>query len=507
MINERRAGTLLSYLYIALNTVIVLVYQKIVLQELGSSEYGLYQLAASIINYLSIMDMGFGNGIVTYTAKYRATGRDKDVQKLYGMFFMIFSLIGLVAIGIGTFLTFNIEWLFGASMTAAEISKSKILMAILTLNLGLTFVFNIYNCIIISHEKFVFAKLVTIFRAVVNPLIMIPLLYLGGDSVTMVLVLVGVNLACLFSNYMFCRCKLGIRVRFCGFDKKIFKEIFSFSVFIFIAEIVDKVNWCIDQIILGAVKGTEEVTVYSMASNYNQLVLQFSAAVSSVMLPKVSMMVARNEGDKSLNALFIKASRIQIYTVFIIVSGFLLVGREFVWWHAGAECANSYIVALILMSAALVPITQSVAVAIIKAKNLFKFRAFALLIMAVLNFGISIPLATFFGSIGSAVGTAIGLVLANIIVINIYYHKRCGIDMIAYWKTFLSMVGRFLPAIAVVAALKYGIGLDGLTSVVVFGALYVLMYCLSSYFFIMNAYEKEICHKYLSKVIRIKRRR
>ena len=66
MVNQRRVGAVLSYVYIAVNMLVMLVYQPIVLRILGSSEYGLYQLTASVINYLTVMDLGFGNGIVQY---------------------------------------------------------------------------------------------------------------------------------------------------------------------------------------------------------------------------------------------------------------------------------------------------------------------------------------------------------------------------------------------------------------------------------------------------------
>ena len=202
--NERRAGTLLSYLYIIVNTVAVLVYQKVILAVLGESEYGLYQLAASIINYMSVMDLGFNNGIVNYTAKYRAVGKNADMRKLHGMFKIIFYGIGAVAVLIGAVLTLNVENFFGASMTAAELEKGKVIMAVLTVNMGLTFALSIYNAIIIAYERFIFVKLITIVRSLLNPLIMLPLLLVGGDSVTMVIVLSGVNVFCLLLNFFYC---------------------------------------------------------------------------------------------------------------------------------------------------------------------------------------------------------------------------------------------------------------------------------------------------------------
>lgn len=503
MIDQRRTGALLSYVYIIVNTLTVLLYQKVILATLGESEFGLYQLAASIINYMSVMDLGFNNGIITYTAKYRATEREGDMQKLHGMFKLIFWGIGLVAVLIGAVITLNVERFFGVSMTAAEIGKARTIMAVLTVNMGLTFGLSIYNAIIVACERFVFVKIVTILRSILNPLIMLPLLLVGGDSVTMVSVLSGINVFCLLLNWGYSRYKLGIKVRFKGFDKLIFGEIFAYSIFVFLAEIVDKVNWSVDQIILGVVKGTKEVAVYSVATTYNQLVTGLSGCISSVMLPGIAAMVARREDNKKINDLFVKSSRIQTYTIFMVFCGFALVGREFTLWHAGSECLNAYYVALILMGGALIPITQTVAISIIKAKDKFKFRALLLAAMALVNVGVSIPLAISFGSIGSAIGTAGALLLANVIIINIYYHKYCDIDMVRYWKNFLKMiVWLVLPALAV-AFVKMFFPLSGLMGVIVYGALYVMLYCAVAYIFVMNGFEKELVNRFARKILKI----
>ena len=139
MVNQRRAGAILAYIYIAINSTIALVYLPIVKNSLGMSEFGLYELAASIISYMSVMDLGFGNGIVVYTARYRAEGRVEDERKLYGMFAVIFRIIGAIAAVIGIVITVFTDNIFGAHMTASELSKARILMGILTVNLGLSF--------------------------------------------------------------------------------------------------------------------------------------------------------------------------------------------------------------------------------------------------------------------------------------------------------------------------------------------------------------------------------
>ena len=73
---NRKLGTILSYVSIIVSTLIQLLYTPLLIKMLGQDEYGLYSLVSSIIGYLTVLDLGFGNAIIVYTAKYRE-------QKLY----------------------------------------------------------------------------------------------------------------------------------------------------------------------------------------------------------------------------------------------------------------------------------------------------------------------------------------------------------------------------------------------------------------------------------------
>lgn len=61
--NQLKAGAALNYVSIILNMVVGLIYTLFMLRMLGLSEYGLYSLAASIIAYLAVLDLGFDNAI------------------------------------------------------------------------------------------------------------------------------------------------------------------------------------------------------------------------------------------------------------------------------------------------------------------------------------------------------------------------------------------------------------------------------------------------------------
>ena len=333
--NQRKKGAVLSYVSIIANTLVQLLYTPFLIRMLGQSEYGLYSLVNSIIGYLTVLDLGFGNAIVVYTAKYRAQKKYDEEKKLHGMFFLIFCIIAVIAGILGIILYFNVDNLFGNTMTTLELKKAKIMMLILTFNLVITFIFNIYSSILNAYERFTFQKTMSILNTLLRPLLMIPFLFLGYKSITMVLIITLINVFVLISNYFYCRKKLNIRIKFSGFDKTMFNVVFGYSIWIFLGTIADKVNWNVDQFILGAISGTIAVSIYSIASQLNSLFINLSTAISGVLLPKMSKMVASNATSEELSNEFIKVGRIQYLVIFLMASGLVLFGKEFIKIWAG----------------------------------------------------------------------------------------------------------------------------------------------------------------------------
>ena len=52
-------GIVLSFFSQIITIIVGLVYTPIMIRALGQSEYGLYQLVLSVVNYLNLMNLGF----------------------------------------------------------------------------------------------------------------------------------------------------------------------------------------------------------------------------------------------------------------------------------------------------------------------------------------------------------------------------------------------------------------------------------------------------------------
>ena len=78
--------------------------------------------------------------------------------------------------------------MFSVNMTALEVNRTRIMLWLMTFNLAFTFPMSIWGSIMTAYERFVFQRLVSIVRSVLNPVVMILLLVVGYKAVAMVVV-------------------------------------------------------------------------------------------------------------------------------------------------------------------------------------------------------------------------------------------------------------------------------------------------------------------------------
>ncbi|MBR5156067.1 MAG: polysaccharide biosynthesis protein [Clostridia bacterium] len=500
-INELKAGVVLSYLTQAVHILTGLLYTPVMLRLLGQSEYGLYQLVYSVVSYLSLLSLGFGASYVRFFSRYKIQNNEKEITRLNGMFMTIFAIISLICIGCGGVMIKNAHHIFGKGLTAGELAKAKVLLGIMIFNMAATFINSVFSSIITAYEKFFFQRLIKFLRELFNPFLTLPLLILGYGSVAMVVATTILTVLGLAADSIFCLRKLKVRFSFSSFDFSLFKEMWGFTFFIFINMIVDQLNWSVDKFLLGRMIGTVAVAVYGVAAQLNSLYLALSTAVSSVFIPRVNLIVAKNNDNHALSKLFAKVGRVQFLILALVVTGYIIFGRSFVALWAGPGYGEAYIVGLFLMIPVTVPLIQNLGIEIQRAKNMHQARAIVYLFVAVSNIFVSIPCIKYWGVSGAAVGTAISLIVGNILFMNYYYHKKVGLDIGYFWK---EMFGLLVPA-AFAAAIGFAltrlwpakgkIGVLALQMVLYCGIYVVIMWRLG-----MKEQEKELISAPIKKV-------
>ena len=509
--NQRKAGALLSYVYLALTCIVGLFYTPFALHYLGDGEYGVFAIALSAISFLTILDMGFNQTMIRYVARYKALGDKESEEKLNGMFLILYSAIALVALIAGIILTFFIEDIFagdGVGLTEWEAMRLKMIFAILLINLVGSFPLGIYTAILNANEGFVVLKGVNILTFILTYGGMTIAMFCGYQAVALAVITTVVSLTLKFIQGIYVQSRYKPRFRIRGWDKKLFYEVFAFSFFIFLNIVIDQLYANTDKVILGIVQNSLVVSIYTVGVQFTSYFEQLSTSISGVFLPRITELTTKEDGMKEISSIFVRIGRIQFIILGFLMSGFVVLGRMFIGLWVGDEMGDAYAIALVIILPAMIPLSQNIGISVIRALNRHRFRSVMYLGIAILNVGLSIPLAIYYGGFGAACATGFGTCLGQILTMNWFYWKRIGLDVPGYWKE----IGKILLVLIPVGGIGYGIHLlpfwegftvwNGWLSFLCQGALYSMVFLIAGWLFIFNAYEKDLIRGLIRVMLR-----
>jgi len=498
--NQRKAGIALSYVSMFLSIIIGFIYIPILLHFLGKSQYGLYQLMGSLIAYMAVMDFGLSGTITRYYSKYLSLNDEENQSNVLAISSIIYTAISVIVLIIGAVIYFNLDSIFSNSLTINELIKAKAIFIIMLVNIAITIPSHVFTAVINSHERFIFVRLLSIIQTLMQPFVVIAVMYYKADVIGLVIVQTLFNISVIAIKVYYSLNRIKIKIKLYSWNKYFVKEMIVFSFFIFLNMIIDQIYWKTDQIILGILSGTSAVAIYSIASQLDRYYINFSANINSVFLPRISGISAKTDDMTEINGMFNKVGRIQFAIMSLILTGFILYGKSFIVFWVGKDFEKAYYMSLIVMIPLLIPLIENMGIIILQAKNKHAFRSKVYFIIAVLNIIMTIPLAKLYGGIGCAVATAVALFIGNVIIINIYYHKKIGIDIIAFIKEILSMTLPVLIAFNIGIIVNHYIDTANLIILASKIFVYILIFSIFMWFMGFNNYEKNIFIGMVNKI-------
>lgn len=186
-----------------------------------------------------------------------------------------------------------------------------------------------------------------------------------------------------------------------------------------------------------------------------------------------------------------------------LVMGFIVFGKYFIVnIYAGEGYGDAYAAVLFLVLPAIIPLIQNIGIEMQRALNKHQFRSIIYLIMATLNVSISIPLASRFGTVGTAMGTAFSLIIGNGIIMNIFYHRALKINMKYFWKEiFKTLKGIAIPIMTAILFMRF-VHFESMVVYFVSIFAFSVVYCVSVIALSCNREEKNMLLGIIGKLKR-----
>lgn len=494
MKNQLKFGVIISGLNTFLNMFINIFFTPFLISTLGDAEYGVYRIVHSFAGQLSIMTFGMAALVTRNIVYFNEKKQPKEKENFLAMALIVSVVISIITFFVGMVMYKYTGNVFENSLSPAEIVTAKKLVFLFALNVTATILKDFFSGILKGHEKFIQFNLTKTIRLFLRISTLVILLNLGFKSVAIVATDLALVVCELLFEVFYGMFVLKEKIKYHYFDKIMFKTSMLFSLAILFQAIVSQVNQNLDSFILGVMTDAETVAVYSVAlvvyTTYNGI----STIVVSVFGPTATKMIARDASKEQLTAFVSTLGRYQLMLLGAILVGFVLFGKEFLCVWLNENYLPAYRIILILIIPVTIPLIQNGCNAILDAQLKRMSRSVILAIVAVLNVIISVTMIKYMGYIGAAYGTALSLIIGNVIIMNIYLSRCIGLKI---KRMFFDIFHKILPCIIISAIVSIPIKMIEISGIPLISLifkilLFILVYSIIMYLFGMKSSERSI---------------
>jgi len=438
-----------GYAGAAVNGVVLLLLTPLVVRHLGPSGYGIWALATAIGSYLGFLNAGSGAAGVRAVARLAGTGRMGDASRDVGSIFRIYLVVGIVACGALTFLSFTTLDLF--HVPASEQSETRGLLFLIALNFLISFPLGVTRSILAGLHRFQILNGIEVVWA---------LFRLGASAVLLgagygLLTLGGIQLAASIGGHLtrwLAIRKLAPEIRLTGGPEwqGLSTDVSVFSALSFGYESLRSLFDNADLLLLGVLAGPAAVGIFGVGVTLASFVSKGLQPITGVLFPMASEMEALGLRSSSARLLEV-GTRVNLALALPLVTVLLIDGPTLLRLWVGEGFDQSYPV---LAAFALANLMTAASLA--SSTLLFGSGRVGVLLAAetaryALNLVLALVLYRSFGLIGIALGTLVSIVVIDAAIVILRASRWAGLDTAGF--LFRSLGAPLLPAIPLIGLL------------------------------------------------------
>ncbi len=504
--NQRIGGVVISYIQMICTAFVNLLYVPLLIQTIGGSEYGLYQIIGSVMAYINILESFLTGSVAKFYCKAHIEGNEIKKENTLAIARRMYISFSIIVIITGTIAFFLMKLAYRNSFTKYELCEAGYMLIVMIFNIVFKMQCYVYSVAITANEKFIEGGLFWTIQILLQPIAVILIISKIPNALAVVVAQFLITIIINIARVVYCKRKLKIRIKYHYKDTTLTKNMLLLSSQLLLSLIADMIFWKSDQLILGF-WGTAATAIYAVGAQIYMNYTPFGTAVSNVYLPSITKMYKYKNDMKEISDLFIRVGRISMIVSGLVLSGFILFGIEFISLWAGKGYKEAYFIALLIMIPITIENIQHIGLTILQVADKYTFRSIVYFISAFINIILTIYLVNVMGIVGAALATGITIVVCHGFIMNLYYWKNIGIQISKFWLE----LGKLILAILFSAIL--GIFIKkinfhiGIIQLIIHILLYCLVYSTIMWLFAMNKYEKNLITNYFTKLKKLKNKK
>lgn len=467
-------GAMISYIAIAINIILGIVYTPWLIHTIGDSDYGLYTIAASLIS-MFVMDFGLGTAITKFISQYRAEKNAKAASDVISISVQLYILLDLIIACVLIVIFFLIDSIY-INFTPTELERFKVVYLIVAVFNIVSFPFIPTSGVLMAYERFVGLNICDVISKIGTVIITVIALLHGGGLYALVTVNAVVNLFVIIIKIVLIKMQTDVKISIFCRNKTILKSLLGFSVWITIMVITQRLVVNITPSMIGAMVGAGAATLFSIANTLEGYCFTVGNVLTNMFLPKISRVLQSDDVKKELTGLMIRVGRIQLIVAGLIIIGLFSVGRDFIICWMGEEYVISYYCALLMIVPNFFNWPLLIAATALTAINRVKEPAIVNVCTAAINIALEVFTIPQWGVLGAAIAICISYLFRAFAMIYLY-RKYLQVDLAVFIKS--TYIKLFIPLLFVgIIGVIIGkmISMTGWMGLIAEGSLVVLIF-------------------------------
>lgn len=452
-------------LFYILSLFLAFFSRKVFLDCLGAEFIGLTGMLANIMSFLSVAELGIGTSIVYFLYKPLQEDNHEKINEVMSMLAYLYRCIGFFIGTIGIIVSLFFPWWFGHLSVGLPLVYFAFYSFLVSSMSG--YIFNYKQLLVSANQKqyMVNAYFQTI--SIVQSLTQILLAYYYRNLYLWVVVgLVFTIIGIIIFNYRIRQLYpwLSINISEGKSNLKQYPEVLKKTRQIFSQKIKDFILYRSDEILVGAFVSVVQVAFYG---NYTIITSKLNFLVnilSDGMNAGVGNLVAEGN-EQNMMKVFWELTAIRFFITGIVVFGLLLYIQPFVTCWFGSQYRLSDLIVYLLIFNIFIFLSRGVVENYISAHGLFS-DVWAAWTELILNLGITLSLAPYYGIVGILLGKIISVFfIAMFWKPYFLFSKGIKKSVIIYWKGMSSYYLIFVIFLVIGVFAKYYIIEPNCTSI------------------------------------------
>ena len=321
-------NSVIIFLRLCIVTVISILVSRYVLQALGASDYGLYNVVGGLVGLLNVVNTAMITTTYRYIAFELGKGAEGNQNKVFNTSLTIHFFIGLGILILG----FTVgEWYVLNYLNVAEgkMADAQFVFVITIITTFFSTLLVPFKGLLIAYENFKVSALLEIASHVFKLCGVLFLLNYDGSRIRLYsLVMLGFCMVEGVGNYLYSHRHYLDTIKFRRYnDNKLYKEMMSFTGWILFGAVSGISKTQGTAVIINYFFGTIVNAAFAVATQVENCISMFARSLNNAAVPQITKSFSSGDSDRSVKL----ASYISKYTfaLMIIISFPVLMEMEY----------------------------------------------------------------------------------------------------------------------------------------------------------------------------------